>query len=192
MFEGLAFALVKTLATYLFNGYLKNHYGSIDIEGGPFWYGREPSNEICVSTYRNGGLEELELTKNNAKIKLTKKINNIIGIVIYQNPHFKHLKADEEKFLDRIKSDKKLPLFVDANLEYKNIKVDKDKRMVFVRSCVKKDSFIKYEKERIEEIRKKLTYYKADKAFDELKGKKKRNIDEFDEEDKAFHELDSF
>jgi hypothetical protein len=187
MFEGIAFALVKTLASYLFNGYLKTHYGSVDIEGGPFWYGREGSDEICVSTYRNGGIEKLEITKNDAKIKLRKKINNIIEIVIYQN--FKNLKSDEEKFLDRIEKDKKLPLFVDANIKYKNIKVDEDKNMVFVRSCIKKNSFIEYEKKRIKEIQKKLTYYKADKAFDELKGQKK-NIDEFDEEDKAFDELE--
>jgi len=185
MFAGLAFALAKTLASYLFSGYLKAHYGSVDIEGAPSWYGSEPSEAICVSTYNNGGLNELELTKNQAKIKLNKKINHILEIVIYQN--FKNLKPDEEKFLESVEKDKKLPLFVDANLKFQNIKVDKDKNMVFVRSCLDKKGFIEYEKNRVKELQKDVVFYKSDKAFDELSGK---NYPKSGRDDKAFDELD--
>jgi hypothetical protein len=120
------------------------------------------------------------------KIKLNKRINHIIEIVIYQN--FKHLKSDEEKFLESIQKDKKLPLFVDANMKFQNIKVDKDKKMVFVRSCLDKEAFIKYEKNRVKELQKDLSFYKSDKAFDELDDKKKTNNK--DKEDKSFSELD--
>jgi hypothetical protein len=186
MFEGIAFALIKTLGSYLFGGYLKAHYGSVDIEGAPSWYGTEPAEAICVSTYNKGGLEKLELTKKQSKIKLNKKINHIIEIVIYQN--FKNLKSDEEKFLESVQKDKKLPLFVDANMKFQNIKVDKDKKMVFVRSCLDKEAFIKYEKNRVKELQKDLSFYKSDKAFDELDDKKKTNNK--DKEDKSFSELD--
>jgi hypothetical protein len=187
MFEGIAFALVKTLASYLFGGYLKAHYGSVEIEGAPSWYGSEPDEAICVSTYNKGGLDKLELTKKQSKIKLNKRINHIIEIVIYQN--FKHLKSDEEKFLESIQKDEKLPLFVDSNMKFQNIKVDEDKKMVFVRSCLDKEAFIKYEKNRVKELQKNLTFYKSDKAFDELDENKK--VKNSDVEDKAFSELDN-
>ena len=184
MFAGLAFALAKTLASYLFGGYLKAHYGSLNIEGAPSWYGEEPSEAICVSTYNNGGLEKLILTKNQSKIKLNKRINHIIEVVVYQN--FKNLTPDEEQFLKSIEKDKKLPLFVDANMKFQNIKVDEDKHMVFVRSCLDKEAFIKYEKSRLKELQKDVVFYKSDKAFDTLEGKPHP---ESGRVDKAFDEL---
>ena len=187
MFEGIAFALIKALGNYLFGEYLKAHYGSIEIKGAPSWYGREPSEAICVSTYNNGGLEKLELTKKQSKIKLNKKIGHIVEIVIYQN--FKNLKPDEDKFLENIQKDKKLPLFVDAYIKFQNIKVDKNKKMVYVRSCLDKKVFIKYEKSRIKELQKNLAFYKADKSFDELEGKPHPKSGR---DDKAFDELDKF
>ena len=185
MFEGIAFALLKTLTSYLFSGYLKSHYGSIEIEGAPFWYGKEPEEAICVSSYERGGLEKLDLTKEKAKIKLNKRINHILEIVTYKN--FKNLKPDEEKFLETIEKDKKLPLFIDANIRFQNIKVDKKKKMVFVRSCLDKKAFIEYEKSRIKELQKEVIFYKADKSFDELEGK---SYPKSGREDKAFQELE--
>jgi hypothetical protein len=185
MFEGIAFALVKTLTSYLFSGYLKAHYGSVEIEGAPSWYGSEPSEAICVSTYNYGGIDKLELTKKQSKTKLDKRIEHIIEIVVYQN--FKNLKPDEEKFLESIEKDKKLPLFIDANMRFQNIKVDKDKKMVFVRSCLDKEAFIKYEKSRVKELQKDVVFYKSDKAFDELSGKPHPKSGR---DDKAFDELD--
>jgi len=169
MVLAIATALVKTLSSYLFSAYLKSHYGSVEVDGAPSWYGSEPDDAICVSTYRNGGIEELELTKEDSKIKLRKKVNHIIELVIYKN--FKNLTPDEEEFLNKISKDKKLPLFVDSNTKFQNIKVDEDEKKVFVRSCLDKKALIEYEKNRVKELTKNLTYYKSDKAFDELNGK---------------------
>jgi len=173
MVLAIATALVKTLSSFLFSSYLKAHYGSVEIEGAPSWYRTEPNEAICVSTYRNGGIEELEFTKEDSKIKLRKKVNHILELVIYRN--FKNLTLDEEKFLNEISKDKKLPLFVDANTKFQNIKVDEDERKVFVRSCLDKKALIEYEKKRVKEIAKNLSYYKADKGFDELEGKETPN-----------------
>jgi len=185
MFEGIAVALVKTLASYLFGGYLKSHYGSVEIDGAPDWYGQQPDEAICTSTYNKGGIDKLEFTKKASKVKLNKKIDHIIEIVIYKK--FKNLKSDEDKFLESIERDKKLPLFIDANMRFENIKVDKDKKMVFVRSCLDKQAFIKYEKSRVKELQKDVTFYKSDKAFDELEGKPHPKSGR---DDKAFDELD--
>jgi len=186
MFTIIATALVKTLASYLFGNYLKAHYGSVEIEGAPSWYGQEPSEAICVSTFRNGGIEALDLTKKDSKIKLRKKVSHIIEIVIYDN--FKNLTPDEDQFLNSIAKDKKLPLFVDANTKFQNIKVDKDKKMVFVRSCLDKQAFINYEKNRIKELAKELVYYKSDKAFNELDNKDRPKSGHADKE---FDELEN-
>jgi hypothetical protein len=185
MFESITIALVKTLASYIFGGYLKAHYGSVEIEGAPSWYGKEPYEAICVSTYNYGGLDKLEITKKESKIKLDKRVKDIIKSVIYQN--FKNLKPDEEKFLESIQKDKNLPLFVATNIKFQNIKVDKDKKMVFIRSCLNKKAFINYEKNKIKELKKEVIFYKSDKAFKELDDKKHIKSGR---DDKAFEELD--
>ena len=185
MILGIATALVKTLASYLFSGYLKAHYGSVEIDGAPSWYGKEPEEAICVSTYKNGDIEQLERTKEDAKLKLQNRVSHILEIVIYKN--FQNLTPDEENFLNRIKKDKKLKLFVDANTKFQNIKVDNEENKVFVRSCLDKNGLINYEKVRVKELSKNLTYYKADKAFNELDNK---NYNKSGRKDKIFDELD--
>ena len=185
MISLIATAMLKTLTSYLFGSYLKAHYGSVEIDGAPSWYGQEPSEAICVSTYNKGGLEKLEITKKESKIKLRKKVNHILEIVIYKN--FKNLTPDEEAFLNSIYKDKKLPLFVDANTKFQNIKVDEDKHMVFVRSCLDKQALINYEKNRVKELKKDVTYYKEDKAFNELDNKDRPQSGTAD---KFFNELE--
>jgi len=182
----IATALIKSLTSFLFGNYLKAHYGSVEIDGAPSWYGQSPDEAICVSTYNNGGLEKLEITKNNSKIKLRKKVNHIIEMVVYKN--FKNLTPDESDFLDKITHDKKLPIFVDANLKFQNIKVDKDKHKVFVRSCLDKQALINYEKTRLKELKKDLAYYKSDKAINELENNKHINSSHADKE---FKELEN-
>ena len=181
----IASAMLKSLTSFLFGSYLKAHYGSIEIDGAPSWYATEPKEAICTSTYSNGGIEKLEITKQNSKIKLRKKVKHILEIVVYKN--FTNLNPDEKIFLDKITNDKQLPIFVDANLRFQNIKVDKSKHKVFVRSCLDKNGLIKYEKSRIEELKKELVLYKEDKAINELENKKynKSGI-----VDKEFEELE--
>ena len=186
MIAVIATALVKTLASYLFGSYLKAHYGSVEIDGAPSWYGTEPSEAICVSSYRNGGIEELDFTKADSKLKLKKRVGHILEIVVYKN--FKNLTPDEDNFLNSIVNDKKLPLFVDANTKFQNIKVDAEKKMVFVRTCLDKEAFIKYEKNRVKELSKSLTYYKEDKAIKELEGKTRAKSGRVDKE---FDELEN-
>jgi len=168
MIAVIGLCLVKTLTSYLFGAYLKYHWGSMDLEGAPFWYGREGKDEICVSTFNNGGLDKLDLTKNQAKVKLTKKLSSILEYVTSNDKQFKHLKPDEEEYLENLIKDKKISQFVNLNTYYKNQKIDEDEHRVFVRACVKKDKFIEFEKERVKDLKKNVTFYKGKKAFDEL------------------------
>ena len=59
--------------------------------------------------------------------------------------------------------------------------------MVFVRSCLDKQALINYEKNRVKELKKDVTFYKEDKAFKELDGKKRPTSGDAD---KFFNELD--
>jgi hypothetical protein len=181
----IATALAKTLASYLFEGYLKANYGSVEIEGAPKWYGSESRVELCVSTFKSGGLESVELAKEDSKIKLEKKLKDIVSVVITQR--FENATQDEKKFLDSVKSDKKVSTFIATHTNYKNIKYDETKKMAFVRNCVLKEEFISYEKVRLKEMVKEMSYYKAGKEFDELDGKGQKFKDSH--KDKAFDEL---
>ena len=182
----IAVAAIKAITCYLTTSYMKAHFGSIDIEGAPFWYGRESSEEICVSDATKGGLIEIDREKNRVKIKLQNKLSDIVSYAIHTNKQFSHLKPDEEKFLNSIIKDKKLKWFVDKNGYYKNIKTDENKNMIFIRMCVTKNAFIQYEKNRIKNLQKEISMYKAGKEFDELEGKR-NNFN--DPEDNAFREL---
>ena len=191
MLSIIAIAVLKSITCYLTTAYMKSHFGSVDIQGAPYWYGREDRDEICVSDVKKGDVSQLDTEKKLIKIKLEKKLSKIVQYAIHSNKRFSNLKQDEEAFLNSIINDKKLKWFVGENGYYKNIKVDEDKHMIFARMCVKKDNFINYEKKRIKELSKDLTIYKADKNFNELDGKN-QNLNNNDEEDKDFKELDNF
>ena len=191
MLSIIAIAVLKSITCYVTSSYMKSHFGSVDIEGAPYWYGRENGDEICVSDVKKGDVNQLDTEKKIIKIKLQQKLSKIVQYAIHSNKRFSHLKQDEEAFLNSIINDKKLKWFVGENGYYKNIKVDEDKNMIFARMCVKKDKFINYEKHRVKELSKDLTIYKADKNFNELDGKN-QNLNDNDNEDKAFRELNNF
>lgn len=186
MLVAIAGVLVKTLVGYLFNGYLKSNYGSVDIEGAPSWYGSEARDEICVSTFKRGGLESVEIAKDDSKIKLERKLKNIVNVVITKR--FENESPDDKAFLSHVRSDKKVSIFVASHTNYKNIKYDNEKRITFVRNCVLKQDFITYEKKRLKEMVKELSYHKADKAFDELNGESPKKSPQTPA-NKAFEEL---
>ena len=185
MVLAIATALVKTLASYLFSAYLKAHYGSTEIDGAPSWYGQEPKEAVCVSVYKDGGIEQLNATKNLSKEEVYKKIKHILEVVIYKN--FKHLTPDEEAFLNSVKNDPKLKLFIDSNIKFQNILEDEDEKKVFIRTCLDKEGLINYEKNRVKDLVKQLSFYKSDKGFADLENKKRVESGRIDKE---FRELE--
>ncbi len=62
MIEGIALALMKTLATYLFKNYVLMQ-SKINIEGAPNWYMQNVSNQVCVYDYKTGGMEAVDAAK---------------------------------------------------------------------------------------------------------------------------------
>ncbi|MCA1927741.1 MAG: hypothetical protein LDL13_03695 [Calditerrivibrio sp.] len=163
--EAIALSLVKTLSSFLFSKMLV--YSDINIQGAPSWYQKADSEYVCVSTYNEGGLEAVDVAKDNAKKLLINKINEIIEIVVYDN--YRNLQDKSEKlFISTFLKDEELPTFVNKNIDYKNIEYIEKSKLAFVRGCIGKDTLLGYEKERIGIIKNKLTHKRADNAFDEL------------------------
>jgi len=168
MLSLIAGTAIKTITSYLVGAYMKSHFGSVEIEGAPYWYGREDSDEVCISDVAKGDVTLLDKEKKIAKIKLQKRLSSIIENAIHSNKRFRNLKENEEEFVESLLKDKKLKWFIDEKGYYKNIKVDDENNRIFIRMCVNKNAFINYETKRIAEIDKKLTNFKAKTVFDEL------------------------
>jgi len=163
--EAIGLSLVKALSSFLFSKMLV--YSDINIQGAPTWFQKPESAYICISTYQEGDLGSVEIAKDKAKKQMSNKLNEIMEIVVYDN--YRNLEDKSEKaFVKSFLNDEDLPIFVNKNIEFKNIEYVKKVNTTFVRGCISKDNVIEYEKERIELIRKKLTHKRADNAFEEL------------------------
>jgi hypothetical protein len=163
--EAIAVSLLKTLSSFLFSKMLV--YSDINIQGAPSWFQQPDSAYICVSTYQEGGLESVDIAKDKAKRLMASKINEVMEIVVYDN--YRNLENPSEKvFIKTFLKDEDLPVFVNKNIEFKNIEYVKKVHITFVRGCIDKNTILGYEKERIDLIRKKLSHKRADEAFEEL------------------------
>jgi len=159
-------ALVESLVKYTAKNFFNNISG-VKIEGAPSWYMQPVNGKSCVYVYDHGDYTSIDRAKRKAKIKMEKKINGLIDVVIYQNaPKFNFSK--EIALMRKFKKDENLDLFVEKNLKYDKIQYYKDKKETFLRACIDSDELIGYEKKRLEEIRENVLHYKVDSAFDEL------------------------
>ncbi|MEF3254496.1 MAG: hypothetical protein K6348_02875 [Deferribacterales bacterium] len=168
--EAIAVSLLKTLSSFLFSKMLV--YSDINIQGAPSWYLKPESAYVCVDTYQEGGIESVEIAKDRTKKLMIKKINEIMEIIVYDN--YRNLTDEGEKlFVKSFLNDEDLPVFVNKNLDYKDIEHQQKRGITFVRGCIDKNVLIEYEKERIGIIRKNLTHKRAEKGFEELDNSQK-------------------
>ena len=66
MLESLAFALVKTFITFMFQQNLE-HMQAVHIQGAPSWYYQQTSEHICDSGFAYGRLEAVDAAKAEAR-----------------------------------------------------------------------------------------------------------------------------
>jgi hypothetical protein len=159
-------ALVQTLVKYIFNSYL-NEVDKVEINGAPSWYMKPIDNNLCVFSYKSGEFNILDDIKHNSKIKLTKKINNLIEISIYDN--LKHIKNEQERtIIDLWKIDSKLPIFIDKNINYSRLTYEEEINSAFIRTCIPTQTIINYQKSRLNEIKREVVKVKMDSALEEL------------------------
>jgi len=166
MIEGIALALMKTLATYLFKTYVLTA-AKINIEGAPNWYLQNIGAQVCVYDHEQGGYGAIDKAKAETFPKMEKELSRIIETVIYKN--YSDLKDPKEKaFVMAFKNDPEAPVFVRSNLKFLGIEHKKEYQTAFVKACIDKDTILAYQQKRADKIRYELTHHRADNAFDEL------------------------
>lgn len=179
-------ALVETLTKHMFQNYL-NARDKIEIGGAPSWYMKEVEDEMCVFTHKSGGIDNIDIAKNNANLKMIKKIDGTIDVVIYEN--VKDITNKKEKaVVDLWKKDDYLHTFVDKNLRYSRVTFEDEIDTVFVRACIPNDTIIDYQKNRLIKIKKEVTKFKANTAYDDLDNTMKGTSDKTNKND-PFSEL---
>lgn len=181
MIEIIAVKLVETLAGHLFQKYL-NSLESINIEGAPSWYGKEPNDDdIHVYVYKDGTVDAIDKAKSDAKYAMVRKIDGIIDVVIYEN--FKSLNDPKEKQLvEQFKHDQELEKFVHSHLIYHKIEAFEERSeallqharpaRTFIEARLSKKTLLEYEKMRIQKIKTSLTTHRSNNAFSELEENK--------------------
>lgn len=166
MIEGIALALMKTLASFLFKNYVLMQ-SKVDIEGAPSWYMNPKSSNVCVYDHQSGSYSAIDTAKTNTYSKMETELSNIIEAVIYEN--YSDLKdPKEKKFVMLFKNDADAPAFIRKNMKFPGITYKKKLSMAFVSGCIDKDTIIEYQQKRSDKIAYELTHKRADDAFDEL------------------------
>jgi len=166
MIEGLALALMKTLASFLFKNYVLMQ-SKVDIEGAPSWYMNPKSSHVCVYDHQYGSYSAIDTAKANAYPKMKTEISKIIEAVIYEN--YSDLKdPKEKKYVMLFKNDPDAPVFIRKNMGFPNITYKKKHSVAFVSGCIDKDTIIAYQQKRSDKIAYELTHKRANDAFGEL------------------------
>ncbi|MGB5866614.1 MAG: hypothetical protein WBG69_01960 [Arcobacteraceae bacterium] len=159
-------ALVETLTKHMFQKYL-NERDKIEIGGAPSWYMKSIDDEMCVFTHKQGNLDTIEISKENARLKMVKKINGTIDIVVYEN--VKNITNDKEKVLvEKWKIDSNLPVFVNKHLNFSRVTYEDEINTTFVRACIANETIINYQKERLQDIKKEVLKFKSKTTIDEM------------------------
>jgi len=166
MLESLAFALVKTFITFMFEQQLE-HMQSVRIEGAPGWYYQQTRNHICDSGLARGPQESVETAKANARSAMGTRLENAMRTVAYEK--FRDRTDPAEKALiQRMVQDQDLPVFVASAVIYENIEYRQKNATAYARVCIPKERLVNYQTERAGKLAKALTVHRRDKAFDEM------------------------
>jgi len=177
MLEAIALKLITTLTGYLFQGYLDT-FSSINIEGAPSWYGKnQTSQNVYAYGYAKGGIESIEIARENCRIAMIKKLNGLVEVVVYDN--FKNIKDPKEKaLLNEFKKDPDIALFVQKEMKYEKVEHFQEEKgglfskarpeQTFAGGMIPKQSIVAYQKDRLEKIKYTLTHFRATNAEDEL------------------------
>jgi hypothetical protein len=147
---------------------------SVSIEQAPSWYQQNDKDNLTVYITKVGSIDIIDSAKDIAKKRMMNNIEDIIDISIYET--FKDKKYD--KFIDRVKQDDKLYIFVNKNILYPKIEYTKEQKesffssykegRVFIKAIIPKDAILIYQKDRINKINYSISHDKAKKNFEDM------------------------
>lgn len=177
MVSVIAMALVETLTKHMFKNYL-DEMDKVEIGGAPSWYMVPLEDDMCTFSHKKGGYDSIDIAKERAKYKMTKKIDGIIEITIHDN--MKNVSGVKETtIVDKWRTDSNLPIFTNKHLRYSMVAYEDEIDTTFVRACIPKETIFKYQKGRLIEIEKLVLDTKSENAFDELDSDFEDNKDGF-------------
>jgi hypothetical protein len=159
-------AMVETLVKHMTQKYLDNMDG-VRIGGAPSWYMEPIKDQMCVYTHSKGGFSSIDIAKKNATYKMSKKINDVIEVVIYDTKG--NIKDKKEKaVVDRFKKDENLGVFIKQNMNYSKVVYEEKIKTAFVRSCIPAKTIISYQESRLMDINEAVLSAKSSSAFGSL------------------------
>jgi hypothetical protein len=166
MLSILGMVCIEALAKHMITQSL-NEMSKVDIGGAPSWYMKPVDNKICTFSHNNNGMNYIEHTKNETRIKMVKKLDDIIEVIIYEK--YKNIKDNREKeILKQWSIDNNLEIFVKSKINFEKVIFENEINTTFVRACIPQEDVLNYERKRIGKIEKNILKYKSNMAFDEL------------------------
>jgi hypothetical protein len=166
MLESLAFALVKTFITFMFEQHLENMQ-SVKLQGAPAWYAQQTRNHICESGYALGGLNAVDASKVNARLSMAKRIQQAMESVAYES-YRNRTEPTEQALVKQFTVDVNLPAFINASVVYENIEYREKTMMAYTRVCIPKERMVSYQQERVTLLAKNVSIHRRNRGMDEL------------------------
>ena len=164
MLEGVALSLLNTLASFIFENYLKENYTA--TYGVPNWFYKESQNELCSFEYINGNYIYLDRLKHKLGNNLQSKIKDINNKVVYVN--FKNIHDPKEKAIINQFKDGDNRDFVHFNISFSKIEYSAELNRLFGKACIQKSALMEFSKQRLKKIVHNVSLYHADKSFNQL------------------------
>ena len=166
MLESLAFALIKTLITFMFEQHLENMQ-SVKLDGAPRWYAQQTKNHICESGHATGGLGSVDIAKAHARTNMGKRIQMAMESVAYE-AYRQRTEPTEKVLIQSFTQDDNLPAFINASVVYENIEYREKTFMAYTRVCISKERMLAYQAERVQLLAKIVTLHRRDRGMNEL------------------------
>jgi hypothetical protein len=166
MLESLAFALVKTFITFMFDQHLENMQ-SVKLDGAPGWYAQQTKNHICESGHAFGGLNAVDVAKANARQNMAKRIQQAMESVAYES-YRNRTEPTEQALVKQFTVDANLPAFINASVVYENIEYREKTMVGYTRVCIPKERMVAYQQERVTLLAKNVSIHHRNRGMDEL------------------------
>jgi hypothetical protein len=169
MLEGLALALLKTLATYMFEGYLHST-DEVKIDGAPGWFYVQEDDQMCAFSYTDGSSpNSIERAKATARVLMKREIEALTERTVYKNVR-NVSGSTERRIVKEFSNDRNLPTMIRVEMRYPKISYEDEVNRVFVKGCIPKTTIYNYEKENLKNLTKELSIHRSQDQFRELQG----------------------
>ncbi len=166
MLESLAFALVKTFVSFMFEQHLENMQ-AVRIQGAPGWYYQQTAYHVCDSGVAYGPLRALEEAKADAREHMRARMQRALESAAHEK-YQGRVGTAESALIARFAQDENLPAFIHGNVVYENLEYSEKKATAYARACMSEDTLTRYQSDRMLKLAKSVSHHRRDAAMDTL------------------------